>query len=145
MIRLLFVFGMIGLLAGCGDGNPPTYPVTGKVTYKSQPMGGALVVFHPLDSQRVNEVKPFAKSNEDGSYTLSLLGMNDGAREGEYGVTVIWNGPTKTKEAKFGIGGGEGGPATSDKLGGRYGDPRSPKFKVTVKKGEKNHFEFDAQ
>jgi hypothetical protein len=98
------------------------------VTFKGQPCGGALVVFHPAEKGRENDPKPVATTKDDGTFTLSTFGENDGASAGEYGVTVVWNASAKSGKLSLGSE-GDGG---ADKLGGRYGDPRSPKLKASV-------------
>lgn len=142
MLRhVLRLFCLCVLFTGCGDGKPVTHPVSGKVLFKGQPAAGAFVVFHPLDGGKENTPKPFATAGEDGTYHLKLHAESDGAAEGEYGVTIVWLG--KAKEAKISL--MEGGGGGVDKFGGRYGDPRNPKFKASVKKGQPNNFDFDTQ
>ncbi|WP_020472507.1 hypothetical protein [Zavarzinella formosa] len=132
-------------LPGCSDSKrPPTFPVTGKVMYnKTTVPAGAMVYFHPLDPEveKKNGGKPFGKVKEDGTYLLTMYGPDDGAPEGEYGVTFDWRG--KPKDApKFQLT-EEGGPVGKPLLNPKYGNPQQPVFKVTVKKGEKNEFNFD--
>ena len=127
--------------AGCGgDGKPATQPVTVTVTYKGQPAPGALVVFHPTDPAREKALggKPFGKVKADGTLALTTFNEGDGAPEGDYGVTVQWNEAARAGKISL----GEEGGGTRDKLGGRYGDPRAPKFKFTVKKGDANALEL---
>ena len=139
MIRSCTLLAAAALTAGCGgDGRPPTYPAAGKVAVNGQPAAGALVVFHPTAAARVNDPKPFATVAADGTYTLATFGSADGAPAGEYGVTVVWN--VKAKEARIALG---DGPAVTDKLGGRYGDPRSPRLTATVTAAGPNAFDFD--
>ncbi len=132
-------------VVGCGgDDKPPTVPTTGKVVYRKSATvipTGALVVFHPVDPAVEKRIggKPFAKVKDDGTFVLTSYQADDGAPEGEYGVTVQWN-----KEAKAGkmslSGEGAGG---QQMLNGKYGNPAQPFAKVTVKKGDKNEFAFD--
>lgn len=128
-------------IAGCGgDGRPSTVPASVVVTYKGQPAEGALVVFHPTDAAYENRIggKPFGKVKDDGRVALTTYAVGDGAPEGEYAVTIQWN--QAVASGKFSL--GEEGSPTRDKLAGRYGDPRTPKFKFTVKKGDANTFEI---
>lgn len=117
--------------AGCGTetGDRPV-AVAGKVvTAAGQPCGGALVVFHPLATERVNAAKPVATTADDGSFRLTTLKPGDGAVAGEYGVTVVW--PDRGKEARLSIS-TEGGGGGTDRLNGRYGNPGRPKITVTI-------------
>lgn len=139
MLRLSMISAISIFVFGCGDGGKPkTYAVKGKVTYRSQPCSGALVVFHPADKGRENDPKPVATVKDDGTYSLSTFDENDGAAMGDYNVTIVWN--VKAKESKLSLGSeGSGG---ADKLGGRFGDPRNPKLKASVKKDTNNTFDF---
>jgi hypothetical protein len=140
----LVLMAGIFALAGCSDSSKtPTIPVTGKVMYnKTVVPTGALVVFHPVDPAVEKKIggKPFGKVREDGTYSLTMYGPDDGAPEGEYGVTVDWRGAPK--EAKLRLteeNSGGGRPILNQK----YSNPQQPAFKVTVKKGDKNEFSFD--
>jgi hypothetical protein len=75
-------------LAGCGSGNPPTYPVTGKVTLPDgSPLAGASVEFETKgpDGKIVN-----ARGETDaaGIYKLTTFTSGDGALAGEHRVIV---------------------------------------------------------
>ncbi len=132
------------LAAGCGGtGKPEAVPAGGQVMFKkSTPAAGALVVFHPLDPDYEKRIggKPFAKVKDDGTFTLTTYAEDDGAPEGEYGVTVDWR--SKAKDVKFSHRRGWGrrnGPPLNPK----YGNPQQPLFKFTVKKGNANKFTLD--
>ena len=130
------------LLAGCGDtGNPKTYSVSGKVCNRGKPCVGALVVFHPTAKGRENDPKPVATVAEDGTYKLTTFEANDGAPEGEYGVTIVWN--EKAKEKKYNL--TSEGMTGADKFRGRFGDPRNPKHKASVKPNDMNQFDFNLE
>lgn len=136
--------GLVVLLAaGCGGGGKPeAVPAGGKVTYrKTTPPAGALVVFHPKDPAFEKRVggKPFGKVTDDGTFALTTYAENDGAPEGEYGVTVDWQ--PKQKAAKLSLSGEGGGGASV--LNPKYGTPSQPFTTVTVKKGTDNRFTFD--
>ena len=130
------------LLVGCGgSGNPKTYAVSGKVMFRGKPCDGALVVFHPTAKGRENDPKPVATVAEDGTYKLTTFEANDGAPEGDYGVTIVWN--EKAKDKKFSLTGE--GATGADKFAGRYGDPRNPKQKASVKSSGTNQFDFNLE
>lgn len=142
----LLLAGLCGLLTGCGDtSKPAVVPATGNVTFKkTKPAGGALIVFHPTDPALEKQMggKPFATVQEDGTFKLTSYAEGDGAPEGEYGVTVQWN--AKPKDGKMSLsseGGGASGPSMINQA--KYGNPAQPFQKVTVKKGDKNEFNFD--
>src|SRR5262245_14581397 len=145
--RVFLLALAVGLfpLGGCGEpGKPAAVPVSGKVLFKkTTPAAGALVVFHPVDPAREKRIggKPFATVGEDGSFTLSTYGTDDGAPEGDYGVTVDWR--RKAKEARFAIGSGEGQAGGASLLNPKYGNPQQPVLKASVKKGQPNQFTFE--
>jgi hypothetical protein len=76
---LLFVLGCSG-----GDGLGKRYAVTGKVTYKDQPVEKGVINFVPLDAAGHGA----SGQIEKGSYTLTTLTPADGALPGKYKVTV---------------------------------------------------------
>ena len=78
--------GIFALL-GCGDdtGLSRRYSVTGKVTYKGQPVEKGLISFIPTTL----EGRPAAGQIENGSYALTTLSPNDGAIPAKYKVTVM--------------------------------------------------------
>lgn len=139
--RFPFIISVVCLIAGCGPAVVKTFPCKGVAKWKGTPCDGALVVFHPLAADRINDPKPVATTDAMGNFSLTTFELNDGAIEGDYGVTIVWNVPDK--EAKFSLS-GEGGGGT-DKLQGRYGDPSNPKLKATVTARDDNVFTFDLE
>ncbi|MFN3149471.1 hypothetical protein [Bremerella sp.] len=75
------------LAIGCepGSSNPPTSPVTGKVTYKGDAVEGAKIKFVPVDPE--GKVAN-GESSADGTYTMSTFETGDGAMAGKYKVSV---------------------------------------------------------
>lgn len=142
MIRRVLAFAALLVAAGCGSGKPATVPVTGKVAFnKTTAPAGALVVFHPADDALEKRIggKPFATVGEDGSFTLTTYAADDGAPEGDYGVTVEWRGKAKGVKLALGDGGAGGALLVKEK----YANPQKPILKATVKKGEPNTFAFE--
>lgn len=85
-LQVLLTFSVLFLTVGCGfdDGLEKRYAVTGKVTYKGQPVAKGTINFMP--------VKPDGRGATgqilDGDYSLSTQATNDGAFPGEYKVTI---------------------------------------------------------
>jgi hypothetical protein len=134
-VRLLggLTCGFVGvLLAGCSGGTP-LYPVSGKVTHKGSPLSGALVTFHPKDSNDPRAERPTGYTNEDGTFKLTT-GQKEGAPAGQYVVTVICTRKVQTenKGKIFNTGGTD---ETVDILGGAYANPQASKITVEVKPG----------
>jgi len=116
---------------GCGQGVSKTAPVKGVIkTKQGQPCAKALVVFHPLEKARLNDPKPLAIAEDSGEFTVRTFANDDGAVPGDYGVTVVWPGEASGK-SDFSLS-GEGGSSGADRLGGKYGNPKDPKIKVTI-------------
>lgn len=78
---------MVCLMASCGR-SEPIHPVQGQVVWNGQPLADAMVVFHPLDEARGGSPKPLAQTDSGGWFQLTTLRQGDGARAGEYAVTV---------------------------------------------------------
>lgn len=119
------------VMAGCSNSHPKTASVKGVIkTKQGQACDKALIVFHPLEKSRVNDAKPVAIAESNGEFIVRTHTIDDGAAPGEYGVTVVWPGNSSGKQ-EFSLS-GEGNGSGADRLGGRYGNPKDPKIKVTV-------------
>jgi hypothetical protein len=82
---VLAVTGVL-VMTSCGtdDGFGRRFPVSGKVTYNGIPLEKGSICFVPDDPKGVGATGAIEK----GSYSLSTGGNNDGARAGEYKVTI---------------------------------------------------------
>lgn len=84
------LWGVLGvvMIAGCGGSDrgqlPPTYQVTGVVTYQGEPLADALVQFQRTDATR----GAVGKTDANGRYQLSTFGSNDGAVAGPYAIAI---------------------------------------------------------
>ncbi len=115
-------------LTGCSrkDANRlEVHPVAGQVTFNGKPAAGALVVFHPKDPAAA-VLKPNARVDQQGNYSLSTYSAGDGAPAGEYTVTVILR-PLVKKEGEF-----EPGPNV---LPAQVGSPATSKIAAQVAEG----------
>ena len=115
-------------LAGCGQGGPKLYPVSGKVLVGDAPPEYATVVFHPVGDAGPDAVKPRGTVGPDGTYTLTTHTAGDGAPAGEYAVTVEWwlSGAKK---------GADPDSPAQNRLPVRYADPTQSKLTATVGPG----------
>jgi hypothetical protein len=149
-VRRWVRYGLIvclGFLAlGCSTSSrAKTFVAHGKVRFKKDQIPvGALVVFHPKDPKVEKQIggKPFGKVGEDGTFTLTTYAENDGAPEGEYGVTIDWR--KKPSSDKLSIS-NELGPGIPSAVNEKFSDPRKPFQFVTVKPAGDNNFEFDVE
>jgi hypothetical protein len=117
-------------LAGCGSGQPsaPQHSVHGKVQSRGQPAAGAIVVLHPLNKADARRFPPRGKAGKDGTFVIGSRLADDGAAEGDYAVTILWPEEPSAKTAP--------GDTPPDRLKRRYNDPKNPKWKVHVVKGD---------
>jgi hypothetical protein len=73
---------------GCGndDGLGRRYQVHGRVMYRSQPLEIGRITFHPIDTGTARDA---TGTIQNGYYTLSTLGGDDGALPGSYRVAMV--------------------------------------------------------
>ena len=122
---------LLAIAVGCSPQGPPrtpTYPVTGQVFVDGQPAADLAVFF--TNTNGVDKKEPTystANTDADGKFKVSTYETGDGIPEGTYSVTFMW-GQMNLMTMSY------GGP---DKLDGRYNDPATSQFKVTVKRGER--------
>jgi len=82
----LLAIGFIALTPlACGKGGPEMAKVTGKVTYKGQPVPKGTITFAAIDKNGRNATGAI---QPDGSYTLQTEDPGDGAQLGEYNVAI---------------------------------------------------------
>ena len=103
------------------------HPVHGKVLYDGKPVGGAMVVLHPLAGAASTDVRPLGYTKEDGSFALATFQSNDGAPAGPYVATVEWRVRSKGTEDEQIV--------VPNKLPPRYGSPHSSKLAIQVVAG----------
>jgi hypothetical protein len=72
---------LLGALSGCGDGR---VKVTGRVTYKGEPVPSTEVYFQPDDGSRWS----LGKTDDDGRFSLRYSRLEDGATKGQYRVRL---------------------------------------------------------
>lgn len=112
------------------------YPAEGTVAVDGLPAAGVLLVLHPTEGSPADRagVKPSATTDVDGTFRLSTYGQNDGAPAGEYAVTVQWyQNPSKRKP---GPGMVPGFAPPVDYFQGKYNDPDSSPWHITIIEGE---------
>jgi hypothetical protein len=129
-------------IVGCGGGEPGVTPVSGRVTYKGQPVTTGEVFFSPEHSGARGAQ---GKLDSSGNYTLGTFDARDGAYAGAYKVSIIAQGPDKPIPAK------KVGKMLEEDMQGT-GDPLIPRkyfnaetsgLKADVVAGKSNTFDFD--
>jgi hypothetical protein len=96
----LLASGLALILAGgCSDdGLAKRYAVSGQVTVKGAPVKSGSISFIPAGGQ-TGENRGASGAINDGYYSLSTLGDDDGAFPGDYLVTVSGRAPDLSKAA----------------------------------------------
>jgi hypothetical protein len=113
------------LLAGCGDGRKPVFPVQGQVLdADGKPAAGAKVIFHPVGDPDPNAVRPVGVADATGTFKLTTYDQGDGAPSGSYTDAVEWRPP---KTVPFSA-------DPEDRLKGRFATAAKSPFKATVEK-----------
>lgn len=98
VVRSWFFVALAGSLVGCSQeatNRVQTYPVTGSITLKGQPVPGAFVALHPKSPQ-FDIPAPRANVGADGALKVTTYDGGDGAPEGEYILTIEWYKPIKS-------------------------------------------------
>lgn len=139
------------IITGCGNnGKVPVYPVTGKVFYKGEPAEGALVVFYPVGHEKVAkekiEPRPSGMTDEEGVFHLTTGENNDGAREGDYQISIVWFKGTSVDDEGLTFGPGKEGTAgTKDVLNRKYAEPAMSGLKASIAAGKNELDPFELE
>jgi hypothetical protein len=108
---------------GCRESKPEelrVFPVTGTLFINDTPAKGAMIKFYKEGHRgRV----PTAIVRDDGAFSTSYYGVDDGAPEGSYDLLVIW----MQEPAAGGL--------PVDQLRGQFCDPKRPAARISVVRG----------
>jgi hypothetical protein len=119
-------------LLGCGEGQKPVFPATGKVMFQGKPTPKAVVWLHPENSDgSPGEVRPRGVVNDDGSFSLSTYKTDDGAPAGRYRAVVFWY-------QNWAKPNGQGDELGKNLLPPRYQDPMKSDLPIVEIKAESN-------
>jgi hypothetical protein len=117
------------VIAACGAAGPEMGAVSGRVTYKGNPVSKGNVAFIPTDVARPPSSGTI---NADGTYSLATADGRSGAQLGEYKVAV-----TGTDDPNQDI---PGMPlSTKSQIPKKYADADKSDLKATVKSGSNTH------
>jgi hypothetical protein len=139
-LKAALVLLPLAFVCGCGSSDVITcYPVTGRVMVNGQPATGAVVVFHPVDSdEKLQELRPYGTVDSAGVYSLNCYGQGDGAPAGEYLVTIAW----EVDSSGAGSDDPEASAIVPDRLGGKYSEPAQSGLEAVVSSGATEVPEF---
>jgi len=116
-------------LVGCSQATSnrtPVYPAKGTITFKGQPISGALVALHPK-TPVAGTPNPRANVEKDGAFNVSTYVTADGAPEGDYTLTVLWYKPVKK---------GTDVVSGPNVIPAKYANPNTSNLVVSIKQGE---------
>ncbi|MBX6313671.1 MAG: hypothetical protein IRY99_12245 [Isosphaeraceae bacterium] len=131
-LALAALLPILILASGCGRSTPErpeTVPLSGKVTYKGQPIPKGTVTFQ-ADSGPVatGQIQP------DGTYRMTTFEPGDGVVLGHHRVAIIAN----TEDPTLMPGSSPGYRAPKDLIPASYGDPRTSNLEANVQKDTRN-------
>jgi predicted small lipoprotein YifL len=114
---------------GCGGSGPTYVPVTGTVKYAdgTVPTGDVATITFQPDASEPDTKAASGTIKPDGSFALQTINPGDGARPGDYAVTVHVM---------------KGYPAGKSLVASRYTKPATTPLKAPVTEDGENHFDF---
>jgi hypothetical protein len=145
-------YGCIAVLLlsqwGCGSGQVPVYPVSGRVTFKGRPMvGGGTISFIPIDADSGKGAG--GKIDEDGNFAMTTYREGDGSPAGKYRVLIRQFVIVEPEPIPDGQTPGEGGVVTprtqvdeGQRIPDAYANPQQSDLTVEVEPSS-NDFDFD--
>jgi hypothetical protein len=89
---------------------------------RGQPAAGAVVRLQAADA-KLARLCPHATVENDGTFRVTTFDTADGAPTGTYALTLTWPLPPRPGHEN----------ANTDRLKGRYADPKQPALRVDVK------------
>ena len=132
MLRTVFVFALAMLMiAGCSQSE--TVAVTGTVTLDGKPVENAEVFFNPKAGRMATGV-----TDATGHFSIATTKPNDGAKPGDYVVTLGEYYPAGVVPPLP----KDGGQFPS-RFPPQYGDPARSPLTVHVERGAKNDFPIE--
>jgi len=87
LARLTLLAVLIGAV-GCSEEKPKLVPVSGKVTFKNQPLTAGSVFFHPDAANGYTKDVPSSLLQLDGAFTMKTFPFGEGVAPGKYKVTL---------------------------------------------------------
>ena len=136
---------------GCGDdeGLGRRYPVHGRVMYRSQPLEVGRITFYPIDT--TGTTRAATGTIQDGYYTLSTIGGDDGAHPGSYRVAIVAKSSQPSRLQSIVKGGAarhsdviKAARQAKDLIPAKYMSPRISPLTREVK-AETNRFDFELE
>jgi hypothetical protein len=136
LILAVLSVGFVFTSTGCTDSGPPgpkqlpVFPSGGKVTYQGNPLPNADVSFQ----HKEGSATATAKTDAQGSFTLSTYGDKDGAPAGAYRVTVA---VSAVQEIEPGVLAPEPPGGFKSPIPAQYGNPETSGLTADIPEGGK--------
>jgi hypothetical protein len=112
------------LTSACGGSSEEYHPVRGFVFYDEKPAANAIVFLNPVNGLKKNEPRPMGRVSPDGTFVITTVNEGDGAKAGDYVVTIVWKSESK-----------KGDSDEANLLPPRYMDPATSDLRITVVPG----------
>jgi len=137
---LLPCLAALALIApACGESGPEMGRVSGKVTYKGQPLTKGIVAFIATDANRMNASGTITP---DGTFTLHTPNFGSGAILGDYDVAITGAEPPSEDGVLPGMAPLRKKEKDPSVIPKKYEDPKTSGLKETVKSGT-NTIDFE--
>ena len=145
LVSALLLALVIGPACGPTSSGPKTYPVSGTVTLKGQPVDGATVTFQAADGKGA----AVGTTDSSGNYALTAGPWGRGAAAGEYRVSVV-KFKAAAPEAPAGTGDNyvppdpnkPPPPPPENELPAKYADAKNSGLTASVKESGDNKFDL---
>lgn len=129
-------------LMGCGKENDPlpTHPVKGQLTLEGHPVAGAEIWLVPQDSNEAvknakRTIRPYAKTQADGTFTITSYYTDDGAPAGDYAIMVLGPGSSDNADEHDDTPPVKGKGRRPRAIPTKYGSPTTSGLSFTVQNG----------
>jgi len=143
-MRFLLLVLVVTAMVGCGD--PPLYPIQGKVTLGGKPYERLLVYFHPIDREPTAFTMGVGETTKDGTLGMRST-AGDGLAEGKYRISFACYVLQGASKQVIGLQGGKADDdrkhVTKDIVPMPYSSPEESPVEFEVKSRGENIFEFD--
>lgn len=141
-VSLFLSLAAVAIVSGCGGGDtqwksnrPATVPAKGVVTYKDQPLAGAIVVIQPGEKDGIGAS---GLTDAEGKFELKAFPPDGGAVPGSYTATIVKMDASATGEDA------NGRPILQKSLiPEKYGNPAQSGLKVDISKDGNSAIQLD--
>ena len=131
LVLLCSSLALLIFVSGCGRGGKPwerVYAASGKVKFAGRPVNGAMLTLFPKDKSFPTTVRPTARTDDTGNFSIGTKGEDDGAPAGEYDVAITWRP----------VVGDAPGP---NLLPVKYSSPETSQLTLKIEAGEENELQ----